>query len=185
MAATMIFKYPVSQCVGSSKRNFTGGIRQPEILKILERSDQSPRIKLTLPLLRAACTSSLFTVEPRLSTTPFKLPPCYYNLILLTQEQKSLSLLNNFIDPVNATTLLLRPGFYGPMVVALTGFYCTQVCQCWQSHYNSTWSPTVYEWCMGSFMSHSKLFKVPECWSSQGLNQWPALLSRPVLIQLS
>ena len=29
-----------------------------------------------------------------------------------------------FEDPVNATTLLLRPGFYGPTVVALTGFHC-------------------------------------------------------------
>ena len=27
-------------------------------------------------------------------------------------------------DPVNGTTSLLRPGFYGPMVVALTGFHC-------------------------------------------------------------
>ena len=31
-----------------------------------------------------------------------------------------------FEDPVNATTSLLRPGFYGPTVVALTGFHCTQ-----------------------------------------------------------
>lgn len=28
-------------------------------------------------------------------------------------------------DPVNATTSLLRPGFYGPTVVALRGFHCT------------------------------------------------------------
>lgn len=26
--------------------------------------------------------------------------------------------------PVYTTTLLLRPGFYGPMVVALMGFHC-------------------------------------------------------------
>ena len=30
-----------------------------------------------------------------------------------------------FVDPVSATTLLLRPGFYGPTVVALTGFHCS------------------------------------------------------------
>ena len=30
-----------------------------------------------------------------------------------------------FEEPVNATTSLLQPGFYGPMVVALTGFHCT------------------------------------------------------------
>ena len=29
------------------------------------------------------------------------------------------------VDPVSATTLLLRPGFYGPTVVALTGFHCS------------------------------------------------------------
>ena len=29
-----------------------------------------------------------------------------------------------FEDPVNGTTSLLRPGFYGPTVVALTGFHC-------------------------------------------------------------
>ena len=29
-----------------------------------------------------------------------------------------------FEDPVNATTSVLRPGFYGPTVVALTGFHC-------------------------------------------------------------
>ena len=28
------------------------------------------------------------------------------------------------VDTVNATTSLLRPGFYGPTVVALTGFHC-------------------------------------------------------------
>ena len=28
-------------------------------------------------------------------------------------------------DPVNATTLLLRSGFYGPTMVTLTGFHCT------------------------------------------------------------
>ena len=30
-----------------------------------------------------------------------------------------------FVDPVCATTLLLQPGFYGPTVVALTGFHCS------------------------------------------------------------
>ena len=29
-----------------------------------------------------------------------------------------------FEDPVNTTTLLLRPGFYSPMVVTLMGFHC-------------------------------------------------------------
>ena len=28
------------------------------------------------------------------------------------------------VDTVNATTSLLRPGFYGPTVVTLTGFHC-------------------------------------------------------------
>ena len=32
-----------------------------------------------------------------------------------------------FEDPVNATTSLLRPGFYGPTVVALTGFHCIYI----------------------------------------------------------
>ena len=30
-------------------------------------------------------------------------------------------------NPVNATTSLLRPGFYGPTVVALTGFHCREI----------------------------------------------------------
>ena len=35
-----------------------------------------------------------------------------------------------FEDPVNATTSLLRTGFYGPMAVALTGFHCTTFSRC-------------------------------------------------------
>ena len=30
-----------------------------------------------------------------------------------------------FLDPVSVTALLLRPGFYGPTVVTLTGFHCS------------------------------------------------------------
>ena len=61
------------------------------------------------------------TVEPRLTTTPFIRPPRYYGHILSNQTIDSVYYIE---DPVNATTSLLRPGFYGPTVVALTGFHC-------------------------------------------------------------
>ena len=34
-----------------------------------------------------------------------------------------------FEDPVNATTSLLRPGFYGPTAVVLMGYHCIKTLQ--------------------------------------------------------
>ena len=62
--------------------------------------------------------SNKTTVEPRLTTTPFIRPYSF------EPNVKSIESLYYFEDPVNATTSLLRPGFYGPTVVALTGFHC-------------------------------------------------------------
>ena len=62
------------------------------------------------------------TVEPRLTTTPFirsLLRPYSFK-----PNIKNIHSFYYFEDPVNATTSLLRPGFYGPTVVALTGFHC-------------------------------------------------------------
>ena len=64
------------------------------------------------------------TLEPCLTTTPFIRPPRHYGHI-----RKNHWVIYYFEDPVNATTSLLRPGFYGPTVVALTGFHWC-VCEC-------------------------------------------------------
>ena len=66
-------------------------------------------------------------MESRLTTTPFIRPPRYYGHILSNQKYKTLTQFYYFEDPVNATTSLLRPGFYGPTVVVLTGFHYTQI----------------------------------------------------------
>ena len=59
-------------------------------------------------------------------TTLFIRPPGYYNHTLLTQTQKiAESFFYYFEDPVSASFLILWPGFYGPMVVALTEFHYT------------------------------------------------------------
>ena len=57
------------------------------------------------------------TVEPR--------------LILSKPNVTIIELFYHFEDPVNATTSVLRPGFCGPTVVALTGFHCKKSEQ-WQ-----------------------------------------------------
>ena len=57
-------------------------------------------------------------MDPHLMTTLFVQPPCYYDQVKITES------FYYFEDPIHATTLLLRPGFNGPTVVALTGFHC-------------------------------------------------------------
>ena len=50
-------------------------------------------------------------------------------------QSKHKKTLTHFIilkNPVNATTSLLRPGFYGPTVVALTGFHCITKVAVWR-----------------------------------------------------
>ena len=71
--------------------------------------------------------TSYTTVEPRLTTAPFIRPPRYYGHILSNPHVKTVESFCYFDDPVNATTSLLRPAFYGPTVVALTGFHCTSI----------------------------------------------------------
>ena len=46
--------------------------------------------------------------------------------IFFQTRRKTIESFYYFEDPVNATTSLLRPGFDGPTVVALTGFHCTK-----------------------------------------------------------
>ena len=86
------------------------------------------------------------TVEPRLTTTPFIRPPRYYGHILSNQKYKTLT--HYFKDPVYVTTSLLRPGFYGPTVVVLTGFHCTL--DCFRADTKSlssvVWTATAQNW---------------------------------------
>ena len=58
------------------------------------------------------------TVEHRLTTTLLLWPYSFKPTVKIIESFYYLE------DPVNGTTSLLRPGFYGPMVVALTGFHC-------------------------------------------------------------
>ena len=73
-------------------------------------------------ILSTACQTSQIanTVEP-CGTPPYSFKP---NVTIIESFYY-------FEDPVNATTSVLRPGFYGPMVVALTGFHCKKSEQ-WQ-----------------------------------------------------
>ena len=57
------------------------------------------------------------TMQHRLTTTTSLLWPCSFD-----QNFKITESFYYFEDPVNSNTSLLRPGVYGPMVVAPTGF---------------------------------------------------------------
>ena len=56
--------------------------------------------------------------------------PSYDHLVITTiffrpKRKKITESFYYYEDPVNTTTLVLRPGFYGPTVVALKRFHCT------------------------------------------------------------
>ena len=57
------------------------------------------------------------------------MPPYDHLIITTIFFQSKCKTLGHFIiyfeDPVNAITLLLRPGFYGPMGVTLMGYHCS------------------------------------------------------------
>ena len=62
-------------------------------------------------------------------TLPYNLPVYTTTLLLwLYSFDPNIKITESFYyveDPVNTTHLLLQPRFYGPTVVTLTGFYCT------------------------------------------------------------
>ena len=64
--------------------------------------------------------------EPRLATTPFIRPPLASAHLSKTfhPDVKISESFYYFEDLFNATTSVLRPGFYGPTLVASTGFHC-------------------------------------------------------------
>ena len=68
----------------------------------------------------------LYTEEPCLATTPFIRPPLASAHLPWSfhADVKISESFYYFEDLFKATTSLLRPGFYGPMLVASMGFHC-------------------------------------------------------------
>ena len=61
--------------------------------------------------------------------SPYNATPPYDDHFVITTmffrpKRQNTESFNYFEDPVNSNTSLLRPGVYGPMVVAPTGFSC-------------------------------------------------------------
>ena len=54
-------------------------------------------------------------------------PHCYYDYVFFNQNLYFIESFYYFQDPINATTLLLRPVFYGPTVVALMELHCIPI----------------------------------------------------------
>ena len=71
----------------------------------------------------AYLSNKLGTVEPCFVTTPLLRPSRNYCCFILSQI-KAQSVIFLFKEPLNATTLLKWPHFYGPLVTGLTGFHC-------------------------------------------------------------
>ena len=67
----------------------------------------------------------LYTEEPRLATTPFIRPPLASAHLSQSfhPDVKISESFYYFEDLFNATTSVSRPGFYGPTLVASTGFH--------------------------------------------------------------
>ena len=59
------------------------------------------------------------TMQHRLTTTTFVITTMFFR-----PKRQNTESFYYFEDPVNSNTSLLRPGVYGPMVVAPTGFSC-------------------------------------------------------------
>ena len=68
----------------------------------------------------------LYSEEPRLVTTPFTRPPLASAHLPWSfhPDVKISESFYYFEDLFNAATSVLRPGFYGPTLVASTGFHC-------------------------------------------------------------
>lgn len=80
---------------------------------------------LTLGIFQSKKVSTVEPCSPCLMTTSLIRPPRYYDHIFFDPNTKITESFYYFEDHVNATTLLLGPGFYSLTVVAFIGFYCT------------------------------------------------------------
>ena len=65
---------------------------------------------------------NMYSVTQPYENTLFIRPPGYYDYYSFDPNIKITESFYYFEDPVDASFLLLQPGFYGPMVVALTEF---------------------------------------------------------------